>query len=450
MRIFFETHGCRLNQAETDALERMVIEAGHEVVDREQADVFVLNSCTITHSADADARKRVRSFARNFPDKPVVVTGCYANSSPQEAAALEGVKLVLGNREKDDFVALLNQHLSGESGGELGSSSLSRSNRGFVAVSALMRRRESTSAAVKELPSAPRARRARSFLKIQDGCNYSCSFCIVPQVRGRNRSYEFAQVRANFCEVVDSGRREIVLTGIHLGTFGWDLGRRNGLVEVMRELLPLRGDARIRLGSLDPHEVREPMVELFAEHGGAGLCRHLHLPMQSGSDAVLAAMRRAHRRAELDALVPTLRQRVPGIAIGTDVIVGFPGESDDDFAATLSLFENGSVDYAHVFTYSRREGTRAAARMDQVDDSIKQTRSAKARALNKQTWQSFCAQKIGEEVEVIAIERNADGAWTGLSDHYLDLNLGPGNWRKGQSLGVRIEGESGRVFGRVL
>ena len=304
MRVAFATLGCRLNQFETDALVRAAQEAGHQVVEfAGEADLYVVNSCTITHDADADTRQLVRRAARQTPGARVVVTGCMANSDPDALAAMPEVSRVLGNREKERFFDLA-----------LGAGD----DRVHVAAADLGRRLRIT-----RLRPAVDPRRSRAYLKIQDGCDYRCSFCIVPQVRGRSSSLPPADAIAQLEELVAAGVPEVVLTGVHLGTYGRDLQPRSDLVALLTDLVARLGPARLRIGSVDPHEVGPALIELLASD--RRLCRHLHLPVQSGDDDVLRAMRRAHTSADLRALVPRLVAAVPGIHLGTDVIAGFPG-----------------------------------------------------------------------------------------------------------------------------
>ncbi|MCA9716112.1 MAG: MiaB/RimO family radical SAM methylthiotransferase, partial [Myxococcales bacterium] len=339
MRIAFTTLGCRLNQFESDALGRMARESGHEVVAPEQADVVVVNTCAITHEADADSRQRVRQVTRRRPGARVVVTGCYASASPEEVAALPGVALVVGNHEKESLIERL-ARLAPDA---------PRDAAPVVHVRpADLARRRRVAALRPEL--APE--RSRAYLKIQDGCDYRCSFCIVPSVRGRSASVPAARVAAQLDELVAAGVPEVVLTGVHLGTYGRDLEPRARLDALLtEELIPRLGASRLRLGSLDPHEVSGALIDALERHGGARLCRHLHLPTQSGDDGVLRRMRRAHTSGDLKELTGALARRVPGVALGTDVIVGFPGETDAEFERTRALLESLPLAYLHVFPF---------------------------------------------------------------------------------------------------
>jgi threonylcarbamoyladenosine tRNA methylthiotransferase MtaB len=330
-------------------------DAGHAVVPfGAAADVVVVNSCTITHDADADTRQLVRRAARG--GARVVVTGCMASADPEALAAMPEVALILGNREKERFVELA-----------LGTGDGARVH---VAAVDLTRRVRMT-----RLRPASDPRRSRAYLKIQDGCDYRCSFCIVPQVRGRSASLPVAEAAAQLRGLVAAGVPEVVLTGVHLGTYGRDLTPRTDLAGLVRALLPELGAARLRLGSVDPHEVDDELIAVF---GDPRVCRHLHLPVQSGDDGVLRAMRRGHRADDLRRLVPRLVAAVPGMFVGTDVIAGFPGETPEAFAATQALLGELPLAGMHVFTYSERAGT-AAATM-QTAGRPRRTRGPHARA----------------------------------------------------------------------
>ncbi len=400
-----QTLGCRLNQAETDSIGAALEAAGHDVAaGPAEADVFVLNSCTITHQADADARAQIRRAKRRNPSVQVLVTGCYANADPQAVAAMPEVDGVLGNGEKDALTEAL---------GRL--SPTTASSGAFVQVGALRRRKSFTA-----LQAATPRTRTRSLLKVQDGCNYRCSFCIVPQVRGGSRSLSVADVVTQARALVQAGAPEIVLTGIHLGTYGRDLRPRVRLVDLVAALLPELGEARLRLSSLDPHEVDDDLISLIAENAPK-LCRYLHLPVQSGDPDILRSMRRGHTAEDFAALTAKLAARVPGIGIGTDVIVGFPGETDAAFANTYALLRDAPVAYHHVFTYSIRKGTAAATMPDQVPPPVKAERNKALRELSHAQTEAFAAGFEGQTLDAV-IERGKPTP-VALFDNYVRVPL---------------------------
>lgn len=406
MKIWVHTHGCRLNQAETDALAGRLVRQGHELVEQpEQANAVVLNTCTITHEADVDARKAIRSLARRAPGAQIIATGCSAQRDPQSLAHA-GAHRVVGNREK--------------LGLQLGSNDEPAAN--LVSVQSLARIRVPFEG--DEASRDPS--RARAFLKVQDGCNYRCAFCIVPSIRGRSRSLPPQAIEAQLAELLEQGIAEVVLTGIHLGTWGFDIGmRRPGLAGLLARLLEhpklSSGQARLRLGSLDPHEVSDGLIELLAH---PGMCGHLHLPIQSGDDGVLRRMRRAHRIADMQRLIPKLRRAAPEIAIGSDLIVGFPGESDDAFEATRRLAAELPIDSLHVFRFSAREGTEAASMPDPIEPGIKARRSRALTQVGTENWARFRQRFVGQSRRAVVHRRlNRDGMGVALTDNFIKVEF---------------------------
>ncbi len=417
MRVFVESHGCRLNQAEGDALAQRLGQAGHELVElADEAQLVVLNGCTVTHGADADARRRVRALHRASPDARIVVTGCYANMHAAQAAELPGVAAVVGNVEKADLLEILEALPNTAGAPAQHATKLVQLRRGA---------RPRITRPERIMPAASGGRRARAYLKVQDGCNYQCSFCIVPQVRGRSRSIPVDEARQQLAALVAEGRPEVALTGVHLGTWGWDLGLREaGLAALVDALMPALGASRLRLGSLDPHELDAAIIDRVARWAPR-LCRHLHLPVQSGDDEVLARMRRAHRAASLGEVVREAVERVPGLCIGSDIIVGFPGETDAAFERSLALLDEQPIHYAHVFAYSPREGTAAASYPDRVAPEIQRKRSAALRARVGRNWSRFCEGQLGQRLPVMVWRRRArkSGRLVGLTDNYIEVEF---------------------------
>lgn len=419
MRFAVETHGCRLNQAETDALVEQLRGRGHEQVAVEHAQLFVLNGCAITHAADADARAAIRRAKRRNPDARVVITGCQANADPSRLAAMPELDAVIGNVEKrgPELLGLLEQI------------AVTQGSDKLIAVERLTRR---VRPEPWTMPPAASPRRTRPLLKIQDGCDHQCSFCIVPSVRGRSRSASREQVSAQLGALIDAGAPEVVLTGAHLGSWGRDRGDRgdrhaDGLAGLCAALLHAHPDARLRLGSVDPHEVDDALVGLLAkgidEHG-AGLCQHVHLPVQSGDDGVLRAMRRGHRADDLARLLTRLRSVAPELGVGTDVIVGFPGESEAAFERSLALFEHGSIPFAHVFTWSPRSGTAAVELRDRVTPDCAARRSAVLRRAVARGYREFVARALGRERSAVILRRRSkSGSLIALTDNFLRVRV---------------------------
>ncbi len=426
-RVAFSTLGCKQNQFETEALKGMLPAGKYVVVPfADEADLYVINTCTVTAEADADSRQTIRRAIRRNPAARVVVTGCYAQVSPHEVRAIPGVDLVLGNAEKPQFLlhieSLRNQApspipspsqrergncLGGEGGGEG-----ARVPR--VVVGDIGRRR-----VFDGLRVSLDSDRTRAYLKVQDGCNYHCSFCIVPAARGPNRSLPPEAVLEELQRLDAAGYPEVVLTAIHLGTYGRDLTPATSLVALLRRIedLPLR--CRVRLTSLDPHEVGDDLIEIM--QGSRRLCRHLHIAVQSGDDGVLRAMRRAYPARRFREAVERAAAAIPGIGIGGDVIVGFPGETDAAFENTYRLLEDLPISYFHVFPYSRRPGTAAAGMRDQVPPPVRAERSKRVRALVARKAVVFRANLRGQVVDGVLLHRRERdrGRLEALTDNYV-------------------------------
>ena len=445
MRFAVETHGCRLNQAESDALIEQLRARGHQQVEGpEQAEIVVHNSCTITHPAAADARAALRRAARRSPGATIVVTGCYANAEPERLAEMAEVDAVIGNLEKrgPELVDRLERAGQGS---------------GFVSVERLSRRARPRPWTA---PAALAPARTRPLLKIQDGCDYQCSFCVVPRVRGRSRSLAVEGAVTQLRELVEAGHPEVVLTGAHLGLWGRDLsppGRRpSSLADLIAALLAQVPGARLRLGSVDPHEVDEGLISLIArglDESGAGLCPHLHLPIQSGDDGVLRAMRRAHTVADLERLIPALRRAAPTLALGTDVIVGFPGESDAAFERTLALFERWDIPFAHVFCWSPRAGTAAEALPDRVAPELAAARSRTLRRQVAASRRRFERGQIGRVCSAVVLRRRdrRSGELVALTANYLRVRVAGPDRALGRRVALVVESLDGRgLGGRIL
>lgn len=425
MRIAFATVGCRLNQFETDALRgRAQIEAYELVPFDAVADVYVINTCTITAEADADSRQLARRAVRRNPSALVAVTGCYAQAAAETVASIPGVNLVLGNGEKADLFTYLQN----------------------------VRKDEGPTVRVREVGGRRRIDaygpgidpdRTRAFLKIQDGCNYHCSFCIVPAVRGLNRSQPAHQVIEQIRRLDEAGFPEVVLTGIHLGTYGRDLAPAVSLADLCKDIALLDRAPRIRLSSLDPHEVKPDLIRLLAEY--PRFCRHLHLPLQSGDEKILRRMRRGHTATQFRMLVDRLAAEMPGIAVTGDVIVGFPGEDEQAFRNTYDLLESLPIAGMHVFSYSRRPGTDAAGYADQVPRAVKADRSRRLRALVVRKIQAFRRRFIGQTLEVVVLDRDGTGdLLEGLSDNNLRVWFSGDPSLRGRTARVRVEHVTGR------
>jgi threonylcarbamoyladenosine tRNA methylthiotransferase MtaB len=432
MRVAIKTLGCRQNQYESDALQESLRRQGHLPVSLDdEADLCIINTCTVTGEADADSRQMIRRAIRRNPSARVVVTGCYAQVAAREIASIPGVDLVAGNAEKVRLPELIR--------------GMSKRASPLIAVSDFQRTRT-----FDPLPPPVEGSRSRAFLKVQDGCSYRCAFCIIPETRGPNRSQSRKGAMRDLQALLDAGYPEVVLTGIHLGTYGRDLPAGSSIGALVEEMLEVAAPARIRLSSLDPHEVGDDLFGLFRRH--RNFCRHLHLPVQSGDERILRLMRRAHKAGDFRRLVERLVEAVPGIAIGTDVIVGFPGEGGPEFDNTYSLLESLPIAYLHVFSYSRRDGTAAALMPDQVPKAVKAERSVALRSLSERKWETFRSGMVGQSLEAVVLDRRdaRTGHLEALTDNYIPVCLHAEQWMVGRTVDLTIESVSGRrTLGRL-
>ncbi|HEV2473917.1 MAG TPA: tRNA (N(6)-L-threonylcarbamoyladenosine(37)-C(2))-methylthiotransferase MtaB [Chthonomonadales bacterium] len=447
--------GCKVNQADSEAIGEQMCAAGFAQRDfGEQADIYIVNTCTVTHLGDRSSRQMISQARRRHPGALMVVTGCYAEQNPQAVASLPGVDLVVGNRGKETLVEAIQEQwtISGRTSVTDGIGERKLSAREQVASVASAANAES--AAARLLPvlrldsqhigsddepqpdnpaqvallidavdhssaNAPLYTRTRVQMKVQDGCDNRCTYCIVPYVRGGSRSRSIASVVEHVQRKAHAGFKEVVLTGIHLGDYHPGDDERLDLGDLIDALLHETEIPRVRVSSLEPEDFRLEWLELWQN---PRMCRHLHLPMQSGSDAILRRMARRYLSERYRAIVTTAKQRVPGIAISTDIITGFPGESDEDFERTYQLAAELQFAKAHVFRFSPRQGTPAARMRGQIKDELKKARSERLLALNEQDMQRFRQQFLGETVEVL-IEAHKHGRWEGLTDNYLRVEL---------------------------
>lgn len=407
----------------------LVRAAGHEIVaDPNEAELVVLNTCTITHRADADARSAVRRWRKR--GAKVVLTGCFVDANPDRAAAMPGVAAVLGNADKHQVATALAQVLDATPPADARS-------RGpaLVSVTGLTRRMPMT-----PIPAA-KGERARALLKVQDGCNYACSFCIVPSVRGGSRSLPVEDTLQQLRSLLAEGSPEVVLTGIHMGTWGRDLRPRLTIHDLVRAAVPHLGAGRLRLSSIDPHEVDDALIALLAAHPEQ-LCGHLHMPVQSADDDTLRAMRRGHDCRDFVRAVTDAHAALDTPSIGTDVIVGFPGEGIDAFDRTVAQLEALPLSYLHVFSFSRRAGTAADTMAQQVDPGEIARRSRVLRALSAAKAASFRKLHAGRELDVVVNRqpKKRSEQWPALSGNYLevDLSLADGARFAGQRIRVTL------------
>jgi len=393
-RVGFYTFGCMLNQSETAAITQSFADYGYDVVDFDsEADLYIINTCTVTHKADSRARKLIRQVHRRSPEAFIAVVGCYAENSPEELASIEGVDLILGAEEKFRLVDMLSNNASGNGTWDK------------KPVPEIMLACESgDSRSMEAVPTLEMEGKTRIFMKIQDGCDYNCSFCIIPHVRGTGRVVPLPEILERAQQIVDNGYREMVLTGVNIGTYRDEHG--NQFIDVVDNLSLVSPDLRIRLSSIEPNCVTEDLLQLIAERDT--VCNHLHLPMQNGSDRILKQMRRRYLTETYRSVVMQAADYLPDFGLGADVLVGFPGETDEDFARTCQFIESLPISYLHVFTYSQRSGTDAAAMDNQVDPGTHQRRSFVLRQLSKRKHNRFLEKQIGTTQNVLF--ETGDGA----------------------------------------
>ena len=397
------TLGCRLNQVESQEIGALLEGRGFRVVEPgADAQVYVINTCTVTGRADLSDRQLIRRIARENPEAYVVVTGCYAQTDPDAAAAIAGVDLVVGNQEKYHLPDLLG--------------SLTKRPRPEVAVADI--------GGAREVPIAPFARvagRSRAFVKIQDGCQHRCAFCIVPAARGRSRSQEPKVVLDQVRALAEAGYLDVTLTGVDIGHYGWDLYPRTTLAALLRELAEVEGLRWLRLSSVLPSYFTPELFDAVTTV--PVMAPHLHLPLQSGSDRVLRLMRRPYHTGMYRALVDRLSAAIPDLGLGADVIVGHPGETEEDFEATMRVVEALPFSSLHVFAYSDRKGTETARRADHVTAAAIRERSGRLRRLGALKSLAFRRGLVGRrrDAVVLAARDRRTGLLAGLTDNYVEV-----------------------------
>lgn len=431
--VAFCTFGCRLNQYDTETIRTLLEEYGgwRSVPFRDPADVYVVNTCSVTARADATCRKAIRRIHAERPGSAIVVTGCYAQRAPREIAELPGVRLIVGAADRSGIAGRMSR--MPESGLQ-------------IAVSPITEAGEFVDVAITEMME-----HSRAFVKVQEGCNESCSFCIVPQTRGASRSRKPESVLTQVRELLASGYLEVVLTGVHLGDYGLDIpGNRRMLADLVREILAIPELRRFRLSSIEPASITDELIELMASHDK--FARHFHIPLQSASNTVLSRMRRRYTSEQFSRLIGKITEAIPDCGIGTDVICGFPGETDEHFQETFDCLAQLPITYLHPFTYSVRPGSEAEHYGDQIQGDVKKRRTRSLKRLMRDKQLAFRRRHVGKTMSVLleASRRGERSFLAGWTDNYLRVELGEGeaesgienvhifSLRDGQLLGKRI------------
>ncbi|GGD71599.1 tRNA (N(6)-L-threonylcarbamoyladenosine(37)-C(2))-methylthiotransferase MtaB [Paenibacillus nasutitermitis] len=433
--VAFYTLGCKVNFYDTEAIWQLFKNEGYEQVDFETttADVYLINTCTVTNTGDKKSRQIIRRAIRRNPDAVIAVTGCYAQTSPAEILAIDGVDLVIGTQDRDKLL----DHVR----------DIQADRRPVNAVRNIMKTRE-----FEELDVPDFAERTRAFLKIQEGCNNFCTFCIIPWSRGLSRSRESQSVLNQARQLVAAGYKEIVLTGIHTGGYGDDMENYR-LSDLLWDLDKIEGLERIRISSIEASQIDDAMIDVL--NRSSKMCRHLHVPLQAGDNSVLKRMRRKYTVEEFAEKIRLLHQAMPGVAITTDVIVGFPGETEEMFENGYRLMEELQFSEMHVFPYSRRTGTPAARMEEQVDEEVKNERVHKLIDLSEKMQLDYAKKYVGAVLDVIP-ERDYKGApgtgrVMGYTDNYLQVVFEGSELLIGQLCRVKItEAGVNECFGQLV
>lgn len=410
--IAFYTLGCKVNQSDTASMEKIFRQAGYKIVDfNYKADVYLINTCVVTNMGQSKSRKMIHKIVRQNPNAFVVVTGCYPQTFPEEVKNIIGVDLIVGNQDREQIVEIFEDAY----------------NKHRIDTVNAVRKLEMGSK-FEEMDVNEVTHKTRAFLKIQEGCNQFCTYCIIPYARGPLRSRSLPNITAEVAKLVAAGFKEIVLIGIHLGAYGHENKDGHTLVMAVKAALAVPELVRLRLGSLESVELDEEFLKLLAQD--SRICKHLHLPLQAGSDKILRAMHRPYDTKKFTDILQKIRIKFPGIAITTDIIVGFPGETEEDFEQSLNYIKQCEFSKIHIFPYSQRKGTPAASYSNQISSVIKQERVARLELLAEASHDDFCKKFVGKTISVILENQDENGLWEGLSSEYVrvfaqgDSNLG--------------------------
>lgn len=417
-KVAFMTLGCKVNQFETETLEGLFTARGYEIVGfHEIADIYVINTCSVTHLGERKSRQQIHRAARLNPNACIAVTGCYAQIASGEVASIPGVDVVIGTQHREKIVDLVEAAIE--------------KRQKINAVENIMQ-----AAAFEEIPLLAMPGRTRAFLKIQEGCTNFCTYCIIPYARGPLRSRPLAGIIEEVRKLAAAGFQEVVLTGIHLGAYGRDAGETVHLTDVVKAISEIDGIRRIRLSSLESVELTEEMLTLLKTN--PKLCHHLHLPLQSGSDTILKAMKRPYTTGEYRALVKHILQEVPDLALSTDLIVGFPGETPELFNETVRFVQEIPFAKMHIFPYSKREGTPAASYSGQLSEDVKKQRLHVIQKIAEDHAEAYAKRFIGKTLPVL-FETETDGIAEGHTENYLKVYAPAGSEMVGALTPVHIQ-----------
>lgn len=430
-KVSFITLGCKVNQYDSDAMRTLFIHRGYKPVEHsEVADVYIINTCSVTSIGDRKSRQVIRKIRRNNPDAVIAATGCYAQVAPEELEKMGDVDVIVGHQNRNKIVDYIEE--------------AEKSEKTVNAVKDIMSIRE-----YENLTVDPEGEvKARAFVKVQEGCDNYCTFCIIPYARGRLKSRKQEDAVDEIKKLVEKGYREVVLTGIHLGNYGKDLRNGTSLSTLVFELLKIPNLLRIRLGSIESVELSYELINIIKNE--KRVCHHLHLPLQSGSDAVLKSMNRHYRLRQYKDLIAMLREKIPNLALTTDLIVGFPGETEENFKETLKTLHELKFSAIHVFPFSKRTGTPAAMYPNQITNEEKKKRVHRVQELEKKISKEFRSEFLNKIVHVLA-ENKKEEYFEGFSDEYIRVTIKGENVKRGHLYSVIVEEVTDEgLIGRVI
>lgn len=433
-KIAFYTLGCKVNQADTASMENLFLRSGHQLVSFDgEADVYIINTCVVTNTGQRKSRQTIHRAIRKNPNALIVVTGCYPQTAAEEVKAIAGVDMIIGNQDRAQIVQLVEERLA---------------HRQTDTLDAVHRLTAST--AFEEMAAGDITDKTRAFLKIQEGCNQFCTYCIIPYARGPLRSRSLESIRTETQRLISAGFKEIVLIGIHLGCYGKENPDGPTLYDAVKTVLEVPGVQRLRLGSLESVEVEPRLLTLMQED--ARFCRHLHLPLQSGCDKTLQAMHRPYTTAKFKTLLADIKTRVPDIAITTDVIVGFPGETEADFETTCKFAESCGFSKMHIFPFSARKGTPAEKFAGAVTEAVKKERTDILGRIDETMHKAFLQAMVGQNAEVLFEQPAGEDYFEGLTGNYQRVFVKSGGRNLGgEILPVKITAFDGeKLLGEII
>lgn len=433
-KIAFYTLGCKVNQADTASMENLFLRSGHQLVSFDgEADVYIINTCVVTNTGQRKSRQTIHRAIRKNPNALIVVTGCYPQTAAEEVKAIAGVDMIIGNQDRAQIVQLVEERLA------------HRQTDTLDAVHKL-----TASTAFEEMAAGDITDKTRAFLKIQEGCNQFCTYCIIPYARGPLRSRSLESIRTETQRLISAGFKEIVLIGIHLGCYGKENPDGPTLYDAVKTVLDVPDVQRLRLGSLESVEVEPRLLTLMQED--ARFCRHLHLPLQSGCDKVLQAMHRPYTTAKFKTLLADIKTNVPDIAITTDVIVGFPGETEADFETTCKFAESCGFSKMHIFPFSARKGTPAEKFAGAVTEAVKKARADILGKIDETMHKAFLQAMVGQNAEVLFEQPAGEDYFEGLTGNYQRVFVKSGGRNLGgEILPVKITAFDGeKLLGKII